>query len=344
LLLHVSKESLATRFYCETCDEESAHPVRAQCIVRKRNKLDGETMPKLKFLVALTTNDNDYQIEQARAAEQTAKKLNVDLQILYADNDAISQSTQILKAVQAAPEDRPHAIIFEPVGGTALPQVARASVTAGIGWAVLNRDASYVPELRQTSKAPVFSVSSDHIEIGRIQGRQCGALLPTGGTVLYVQGPSENSAAKERTLGMQEAKRSNIHLIMLKAQWTEESAQRSVRSWLKLTTSQKANVDLIAAQDDSMAIGARKAFQELSSEIERERWLSLPFLGCDGLPNTGQSWVRSGLLTATIYIPPNSGQAMEMLVDALQHGKAQPERALTNAISVPPLDALRPRK
>ncbi|HTQ98079.1 MAG TPA: substrate-binding domain-containing protein [Candidatus Acidoferrum sp.] len=301
-------------------------------------------MPKLKFLVALTTNDNDYQIEQARSAEQTAKKLNVDLQILYADNDAINQSTQILKAVQAAPEDRPHAIIFEPVGGTALPQVARASVTAGIGWAVLNRDASYVPELRQTSKAPVFSVSSDHVEIGRIQGRQCGALLPTGGTVLYIQGPSENSAAKERTLGMQEAKRSNIHLIMLKAQWTEESAQRSVRSWLKLTTSQKANVDLVAAQDDSMAIGARKAFQELSSEIERERWLSLPFLGCDGLPNTGQSWVRSGLLTATIYIPPNSGQAMEMLVDALQHGKAQPERALTNAISVPPLDALRPRK
>jgi ribose transport system substrate-binding protein len=301
-------------------------------------------MPKLKFIVALTTNDNDYQIEQARAAEQTAKKLNVDLQILYADNDAINQSTQLLKAVQAAPEDRPNAIIFEPVGGTALPQVARAAVSAGIGWAVLNRDANYVAELRQNSKVPVFTVSSDHVEIGRIQGRQCGALLPTGGTVLYIQGPSENSAAKERTLGMQEAKRSNIHLIMLKGQWTEESAQRAVRSWLKLTTSQKANVDLIAAQDDSMAIGARKAFQELPSEIERERWLSLPFLGCDGLPNTGQSWVRSGLLTATIYIPANSGQAMEMLYDALQHGKAQPERALTNAISVPPLDALRPRK
>jgi ribose transport system substrate-binding protein len=301
-------------------------------------------MPKLRFIVGLTTNDNDYQIEQARAAEQTAKKLNVDLQILYADNDAINQSTQLLKAVQAAPEDRPNAIIFEPVGGTALPQVARAAVGAGIGWAVLNRDANYVAELRQNSKVPIFTVSSDHVEIGRIQGRQCGALLPTGGTVLYVQGPSENSAAKERTLGMQEAKRSNIHLIMLKGQWTEESAQRAVRSWLKLTTSQKANVDLIAAQDDSMAIGARKAFQELPSEIERERWLNLPFLGCDGLPNTGQSWVRSGLLTGTIYIPANSGQAMEMLYDALQNGKAQPERALTNAISVPPLDALRPRK
>jgi len=301
-------------------------------------------MRKLRFLVALTTNDNDYQIEQARSAEQAAKKLNVELQILYADLDAINQSTQILKAVQAPQEDRPDAIIFEPVGGTALPQVARAAVSAGIGWAVLNRDANYVSELRQTSKTPVFTVSSDHVEIGRIQGRQCAALLPTGGSVLYIQGPSENSAAKERTLGMQEAKPNNIHLIMLKGQWTEESAQRAVRSWLKLTTSQKANIDLIAAQDDSMAIGARKAFQELPSEIERERWLSLPFLGCDGLPNTGQSWVRSGLLTATIFIPPNSGQAMEMLVDALQNGKMPPERALTTAVSVPALEALRPRK
>jgi ribose transport system substrate-binding protein len=301
-------------------------------------------MRKLRFLVALTTNDNDYQTEQARAAENTAKKLNVDLQIVYADNDAINQSTQILKAVQAAPDDRPNAIVFEPVGGTALPQVARAAVAAGIGWAVLNRDANYVSELRQSSKAPIFSVSSDHVEIGRIQGRQCAALLPTGGSVLYIQGPSENSAAKERTLGMQEAKPSNIHLIMLKGQWTEESSQRAVRSWLKLTTSQKTNVDLIAAQDDSMAIGARKAFQELPSEIERDRWLTLPFLGCDGLPDTGQAWVRSGLLTGTIFIPPNSGQAMEMLYDSLQNGRPQPERALTAAVSVPPLDSLRPRK
>jgi ribose transport system substrate-binding protein len=268
----------------------------------------------------------------------------VDLQILYADNDAINQSTQILKAIQAAPDNRPHAIVFEPVGGTALPQVARAAVSAGVGWAVLNRDANYIPELRQTGKAPVFGVSSDHVEIGRIQGRQCAALLPTGGSVLYIQGPSENSAAKERTLGMQEAKPSNLHLTMLKGQWTEESSQRAVRSWLKLTTSKKANIDLIAAQDDSMAVGARKAFQELPSEIEKERWLDLPYLGCDGLPNTGQAWVRSGLLTATIYIPANTGQAIEVLVDALQNGKMPPERAITTAVSVPPLAALKPRK
>jgi len=304
----------------------------------------GKDLSKLKILVSLTTNDNDYQTEQAHSAEQAARKLGVDVQILYADNDAINQSTQILKAIQAPAAERPSAIVFEPVGGTALPQVARAAVTAKIGWAVLNREASYISELRQLQQAPIFSVSSNHVEIGHIQGRQCAALIPKGGTVLYIQGPSENSAARDRTRGMHQAKPANIQLILLKGQWTEESAQRAVRSWLKLSTSKKNVIDLVAAQDDSMAIGARKAFQELPSDLEKERWSKLLYIGCDGLPQTGQAWVRSGLLAATIFVPPNTGQAIEMIVDAIQNGKTPPEVANTTAVSFPPLDSLRPMK
>ena len=300
-------------------------------------------MKKLRFLVSLTTNDNDYQMEQAQSAEEAARKFGVELQVIYADNDAITQSTQLLKTIQAEASHRPDAIIFEPVGGTALPQVARAAASAGIGWAVLNRDANYVPELRKSSSAPVFVVTSDHLEIGRIQGRQVAALLPHGGAILCIQGPAENSAAKDRTAGMQETKPSNVHATLLRAQWTEESSQKAVRSWLKLTTSRKAAIDLVAAQDDSMAIGARRAFEEVADETEKERWLSLPFLGCDGLPKTGQAWVKSGLLAATIFVPPNTGQAMEMFVDALQRGKQPSERALTVPVSFPSLSEFRRR-
>jgi len=298
---------------------------------------------KIRIVVSLTTNDNDYQIEQAQSAEQAAARLVVTAEIIYADNDAITQSTQILKVVQAPPEQRPDAIVFEPVGGTALPQVARAAATAGIGWAVLNRDATYLDELRKVASAPMFGVSSDHVEIGRLQGRQLAALLPKGGAVLYVQGPSENSAAKERTAGMQEIKPPNIQAIMLKAQWTEESALRAVRSWLKLTTSQKSTIDVVAAQDDSMAMGARKAFQELTNEVERERWLKLPFIGCDGLPNTGQAWVKSGQLTATVFVPPNAGQAIEMIADSIRNRKQLPVRVLVAPRSIPALNVLVPR-
>ncbi|HVM75001.1 MAG TPA: substrate-binding domain-containing protein [Candidatus Saccharimonadales bacterium] len=300
-------------------------------------------MNKLSLLISLMTNDNDYQIEQAHAAEAIAVQLGINLQIVYADNDAVTQSTQILRTIQTAPDQRPHAIICEPVGATALPAVARAAASEGIGWAVLNREVDYITELRKSAKAPVFCVSSDHLEVGRIQARQCAALLPSGGTVLYLQGPSESSVAKQRLLGMEESKPANIHLINLKGKWTEESAQRSVASWLKLSTSKKTAIDLIVAQNDAMAIGVRKAFQESATEVDRERWLQRPFLGVDAVPKTGQAWLRSGLLTATVFTPPNTAPAIELFADSFRSSRLPAERVLIPPSSMPPIEKLRPR-
>lgn len=300
-------------------------------------------MKKLRFLVSLHTRENDFQVAQGQSAEDTARKLGSDVEIVFADNDAVNQSTQLLTAIQHRAESRPDAIVVEPVGSTAMPQVARAACAAGIGWAVLNRRPDYLSDLRSKATAPIFVVSSDHFEIGRIQGRQFAALLPVGGSVLYIKGPSQSLAAQERELGMLETKPSNIQLAMLKANWTEESAGRSVRSWLKLATSQSSPIKLVGAQDDSMAMGARKAFQEIANEPERLRWLSLPFTGCDGQAATGQVWVREKWLAATIHIPPLAGQAMEILAKAIQDGTQPPEHFLTKSFSIPPLESLVPK-
>jgi len=116
-----------------------------------------------------------------------------------------------------------------------------------------------------------------------------------------------------------------------------------VSSWIRLSTSQQERLVAVAAQDDSMAMGARKAFQQLPGST-CDRWLKLPYLGCDGLPNSGQAWVRQGLLTATIYIPPNAGTAMEMLAQAIQSGKMPPEQTLTTPVSHPDLEMLKSRR
>src|SRR5438874_3317890 len=210
-------------------------------------------MKKLNFLLSLTTTDNDYQIEQAAAAEEAARRLGADVQIVHADNDSIAQSQQLLKVIQSRSDAHPDGIIFEPVGGTALPQVARAAATAGIAWVVLNRHVEYVTELRKAYRVPIFSITSDHEEIGRIQGKQFAALLPKGGSVLYIQGPTESLAAKQRTAGLCETKPVGIQAKLMKAHWTEDSAYKAVASWLRLATSQDAVIDLVGAQDDSMA-------------------------------------------------------------------------------------------
>ena len=301
-------------------------------------------MKKLRFFLSLHTLDNDYQMAQAAAAEQAVRKLGADLELVYSDNDAVNQSTQILKAIQAPADSRPDAIVVEPISSIALPQAARAAGTAGIGWAVLNRAPDYLAELRATAKAPMFALTSDHLEIGRIQGRQFAALLPQGGSILYIEGPTRSAAAEQRTKGMLETKPSNIHVIAtLKGDWTEQSSQRAVRSWLKLATSQNAKVNLIGAQDDSMAMGARGAFEEIVSETDRKRWLKLPFTGCDGQPATGQVWVNNGSLTATIYIPPNAGLAIQILANAIRSGNQPREHENTKSHSIPALEQLNPK-
>jgi ribose transport system substrate-binding protein len=296
-------------------------------------------MKKLSFLVSLTNNDNDYQQEQAAAAENAARRLGVDVKIIHANNDALTQSQQLLQFVQGAAALRPDAIMFEPAGGTAFPQVARAAAAAGIGWVILNHDVDYVAELRRAYKVPVFSISSDHQEVGKIQGKQFAALLPNGGSVLYIEGPANSSAAKDRTIGMNRTKPANIQVKTMRANWTEESAYRTVSSWLRLSTSQETRIDLVGAQDDSMAAGARKAFAEIT-DAGRERWLKIPFTGCDGMPKTGQTWLRTGILAATIYIRPNTDLALEILTEAFRTGSLPPDSKLTDPISMPSIEEL----
>ena len=298
-------------------------------------------MKRLHVVVSLTTQDNDFQMEQAAVAEEAARKLGVDVQIIFADSDAIQQSQQILKFVQAETESRPDGIIFEPVGGPALATVAKAAVAGGIAWVIMNRDVEYIKELRKNYKVPCFGVASDHLEIGRIQGRQLAALLPNGGSILYIQGPAESDGCKLRAAGMYETKPPNIEVKTMKGNWTEASAFKAISSWLRLSTSQQSHVDLVAAQNDAMAAGAKKAFQQFSQEAEgRDRWTSLPFIGVDGVSKTGLAWIRSGVLTATVITPANAGVALEMLVRALQTGAMPQEMTLIAPHSHPEVATL----
>ena len=295
-------------------------------------------MQKLSFVVSLP-NENDYQREQAKAAEETAERLAADIRVLAADNDAVVQSQQLLEVVQSKAA-LPDAILFEPLTATALARVAEAAVAAGIAWVVLNCDVDYLPVLRSRSRVPVFSVTRDHTDIGRIQGRQFAALLPKGGTVLYIQGPATSSAAVQRTNGMESTKSANIKLKTLRSPWTDEGAHEAVTSWLRLSTSRANTIDLIGCQYDGLAMGARKAFEQHPDKSERDEWLRLPFTGIDGLPDQGQTWVDQGLLTATVMAGITTRMAVELVSSALRGGAPPPERTVIEAQSYPSLERL----
>lgn len=293
-------------------------------------------------VVALPDRTNAFQVLQADDAEQAAARLGLDLQVRDADGNAVLQIQQLFKFIHAP--DPPRALVIEPVSLDGMERVAQKAAAAGIGVALLNCAAPFLDALRARHPTlPVFALGSDQAEIGRLQARQMRRLLPAGGTALYVQGPLSADAARERAQGTQEALAgSGIDLVTLDALWTEESAEQAVHKWLRLHSAAKRDVHLVAGQDDSIARGARRAF-EASPDVAG-RWGDVPFLGIDGVPSEGQRLVREGALTATVVMPSNTGPALVAIAGWLRSG-TPPEAAITVPVrSYPPEEQLAPRR
>lgn len=294
-------------------------------------------MKKLSIIISLP-GDNKYLEEQATAADVAARRLGLNLQIINAHSDPVAQSQQILEIVQSK-SSRPDAIVVEPATEAGLPRVAEAAVAAGMGWVISNARVDYMEQFRRDSKAPVFSISQDHSEIGRMQGRQLGTLLPEGGTVLYLRGPGTNYLASQRAEGLERAAPRNVRVKALKIQWTEQNCFQSLTSWLRLGSVRARDIHLVSSQNTDFINGARTAFQGHNDEAERTKWLSLPCTGA-GTRSQTKSLVDRGILAAAVVTSLTMDTALEMLVKAFQGGPQPPEHTIVPASSYPSLEEL----
>ena len=297
-------------------------------------------MKRLSLLVSLP-GDNNYLREQEAVAKATAQRLGVDLKIINAKSDPVTQSQQVLEIVQSRSE-LPDGIIIEPVNVQGLPRVAEAAVAAGIGWVISNARVEYVETLRKSAKAPIFIVSQDHLEIGRMQGRQIRAMISQGGSILYLRGPATNFLAAQRSEGLETILSSYTQVKSLKIQWTAENAYSAIGSWLRLSNVRAADTQLIAAQNTDFILAAHRAFEEYTSGDERAQWLSRPYSGV-GVPSQANPLLQNGTLTAAVITSLTMDTAVEMLVHSLQKGTQPSEVTFVKASYQPTLEELSTR-
>jgi ABC-type sugar transport system substrate-binding protein len=180
-------------------------------------------------------------------------------------------------------------------------------------------------------------VGTDQKEVGRIQGRQCQSLLPGGGHVLCVLGPEYSTVTLDRFAGLREALGAGFDLRPLNGDWTDASGERAVASWLRLSTAGAFQPNVVVCQNDSMALGARRALAR-----HRPDWASAPLLGCDGLPEGGLKMVASGELAATIVTASNTGPSLELVSRWMRTGEIPPREVLLPPRSHPPEERIRP--
>jgi len=267
----------------------------------------------VRIVVALTTRDSGFQRLQASEAQRVAMPHGLEVELVSGEGYAIEQIHELFRFIHAPEAERPSAMIVEAVSEDGMARLARNAARAGIGWVSLNRTA-WLPELRKELPGHLVArVSANQTEVGRIQGHQARALLPDGGRILCITGPSYHAAPQERRLGLEEALAgSGITVTYEEGQWSFESGARLVRSWCRLRAGDDLGFDLLACQNDDMAMGAREALRGTGlprPEHDRE----VPILGVDGLPDAGRSMVDRGDLAGTVLNPPTSGPAVDLV-------------------------------
>jgi ABC-type sugar transport system substrate-binding protein len=274
-----------------------------------------------RLVVALTSRDQEYQAHQGGDARDAGRRVGVEVEVLFAEDNAVQQIQQLFRHVHAREGERPAALLVHTRVPDGLERVARNAARAGVGWLLLNRTAPYLEGLRAEHPGLlVGAVTIDHAAIGGIHARQLTGLRPDGAHVLYVQGPADAQAARLRLEGFEEALRGRPYeLKVVNGEWTTASAERAVANWLRLRTSDLFRPTAVVCQNDLMARGARKAL-----EAHWPDWSGLPFLGCDGLPGSGRRDVDEGRLAGTVVMPSCGGPAVELATAWIRGGGVPP--------------------
>jgi ABC-type sugar transport system substrate-binding protein len=289
----------------------------------------------------LRTTENDYQQQLKEVALREGKHAGFTVDVESAQDDAGRQAAQIMASIEKARATNLVAVLVAPVRDDTVAPTASAAAEAGVEWVMLNREATFIEELRrQFTDRAIFAVTPEQAEIGRIHGRQVRTLLPGGGCVLCVTGPLTASSARDRLRGLESVIADPYRLVTLNADWTSEGARLALERWLKNMPTDAETPGVFVAQNDEMALGLRQAARDAAVRLDLPLDKA-PVIGCDGSPTLGQRLVREGRLRATVVTPSASGPALEWIARMRRHGEIPPATVIQAVTSFPGLSSLR---
>ena len=188
-------------------------------------------------------------------------------------------------------------------------------------------------ERKTNSQKFTAFISADNYEMGRVMGEYIAGQLDGKGRVIEIMGLKGSSPAIERHNGFTDALKDypDIEVVAtLQGDWTEESAYKAISNW-QSAVSQKP-IDFVFAQNDRMAMGARKALQE-SQQLKANGQMPL-FCGIDGLPGEdgGIRLVRDSILDATYIYPTHGDRIIQLAVNILEGKPYEKDTRLMSAL------------
>jgi ABC-type sugar transport system substrate-binding protein len=282
---------------------------------------------------------NHFQLLQEDTAISESRRLGFDVEVAFAPG--FDQLRTLKKRLHDPAAGAVDAVITEPANTATLDLVLN-ELRGRCGLVILSAWSSSVERVAPVwgSSLPIGSVGTDHTRVGEIQGRQVKMLLPGGGRLLYVAGPLRSSAAQQRLDGLKSQLDSGFAIEEIAAgQWTESDGIVAFNDWYRVAKAREPVVPVVAAGNDELALGARRACEALGNVQHRDALLEARFLGVDACPTFGQKLIADGQLHASVLTPANTGLALGHLDRFWNHNAPVPLRSFTEARPWPPASA-----
>jgi ribose transport system substrate-binding protein len=206
-------------------------------------------------------------------------------------------------------------LLISPKESAGLTGVVEKAIDAKIPVIVLDRNVD-------TKRITQF-IGGDNVAIGRAAGEHAVRLLGgaggAAGNVVEIWGGMGTQPAHDRHNGFHAFtdKEPGIKYLLnnQSGDWKQDQAYNIMTTALR----NNEKIDLVYGHNDPMAYGAYLA----AKDAGREKDIKF-FIGIDGLPDEGVTWVYKGLLTATFLYATPGAEGLRQAVKLLNGEKIPP--------------------
>lgn len=235
--------------------------------------------------VSMAYFDQNFLTIIRHSIDKEAKARGLKVQFEDARGDVGRQTDQVQSFIGSGVD----AIIVDPVDSAGTPAITRLAQQAKIPLVYVNRTPG-----DKTLPAGVVFVGSDEKESGTLQMEELARLANYQGNVAVMIGNLSDAGAIQRTKDVEQvvAKYPKMKVVLKQtANYSRNEGMDLMLNWL--TNGEK--IDIVAANNDEMAIGAIMALQQ-----SKQQQNNMLVGGIDATPD-GLKALASGKMQVTVF-------------------------------------------
>src|SRR3989440_1491240 len=244
--------------------------------------LDAAAAPTVGL--SLATLNNPFFVDLRDGAQAAAKKMNVNLVVVDAQNDSAREASQIEDLIQK----KVAVIAINPTDSDAIVPTIKKINAARIPVITVDRGAN--------GGVVAAHIASDNVAGGKMAAQYVAKRLKGKGSVVMLEGIAGTSAARDPGKGFRDGLKAYPRIRLVAVQTADFDRAKGLSVMENILQAQK-KIDAVFAQNDEMALGAIQAIA--AAKRENERFV----VGFDAIGDALAA-IKGGRMAATIAQQP----------------------------------------